>query len=371
MGSAQFLSSARLSTLIRVVAGLVAFAAACGKGLSVDSRSVRLRFQAASALAIAVAVLVAAPAKLAWTQADASASPESRGDTGSVPATTSTSNLLFGAYTPSSPESGVAATNTLETALGRRVDIVLWYQHWDGWGPEFHTEWVDAASSDGRIPLLTWEPWAPGTVNQPNFRLRRIADGAFDPYIRTWAHALAAYGKPVYLRPMHEMNGNWYPWCGTVNANTPVDYIDAWRHLHDIFAAAGATNARWVWSPYALDVPAGNAFERYYPGSQYVDVLALDGYNWGSTAKHRWQSFDQIFSRPYKRIAKLGPQPVWIAETASDESGGDKAAWVREMFRSAARYPRLQAIVWFNLLKERDWRATAPQGVASAFAPLS
>ncbi len=277
--------------------------------------------------------------------------------------------LLFGAYAPPSPESGMAAANRLEQDIGRRLDIVLWYQHWAGWGPEFHPEWVSAAASDGRIPLLTWEPWAPGSVDQPEFSLRRIADGAFDSYIQSWANALTAYGGVVYLRPMHEMNGNWYPWCGGVNGNSPADYVAAWRHMHDIFVRVGVSNVRWVWSPYAFDVPADNSFERYYPGSQYVDVLGLDGYNWGATTDHRWQSFNQIFAGAYKRIAKLGPQPIWIAETASDGTGGDKAAWVRDMFASAQKYPRLRAIVWFNLLKERDWRATSPDGVAATFAP--
>jgi beta-mannanase len=163
---------------------------------------------------------------------------------------------------------------------------------------------------------------------------------------------------------MHEMNGDWYPWGGTVNGNSAKDYVRAWRRMHDIFSRVGATNVRWVWSPHADDVPGtkANAFERYYPGSAYVDVLALDGYNWGSSPGSfgGWRSFDQIFVAPYARLARLGPQPIWIAETASDTVGGDKAAWIGDMFDFAAKRPRLRAIVWFDVLKERDWRATSP-----------
>ena len=281
--------------------------------------------------------------------------------------------LLFGAHTPGSPEGGVGATDELERRLERRISIVLWYQHWAGWGPEPNTEWLANVSGSGRTPLLTWEPWAPGGPEQPAFALRRIAGGEFDAYVKRWARALAGYGRPVYLRPMHEMNGNWYPWGGAVNGNTASDYVAAWRRMWRIFERAGARNVRWVWSPLVDDVPASSAnrFERYYPGSQFVDVLALDGYNWGGDfpAYGGWRSFDSVFLGAYARIARLGPQPVWIAETASAPEGGDKAAWVRDMFSSAAiRYPRLQAIVWFDVDKERDWRATSPDGVASAFA---
>jgi beta-mannanase len=149
--------------------------------------------------------------------------------------------------------------------------------------------------------------------------------------------------------------------------------VRAWRHLRAIFDRAEATNVRWVWSPCADDSPAqrANAFERYYPGAAYVDVLALDGYNWGTSAEGLggWRSFDQIFASPYARLTRLGTQPVWIAETASDAAGGDKPAWVRDMFASAARYQRIRAVVWFNTLKERDWRATTPEGCAAAFRP--
>ena len=304
---------------------------------------------------------------LATSAVNAHASPMFQGDPG-----LGTESLLFGAYTPPAPEDGMQAAYALEEQLGRRLDIISWYQHWGGWGSEFDASWVARAAAGGRIPMITWEPWTPGGVTQPRYRLAEIARGTFDTYIRRWADGLAAYGQPVFLRPMHEMNGDWYPWGGTVNGNSASDYVAAWRRMHDIFSAAGATNVRFVWSPLAEDTPnvTENAFERYYPGTRYVDVLALDGYNWGADAQAYggWRSFDDIFARPYARITRLGPQPVWIAEVGSGTEGGDKASWVLDMFASALRYPRLRAIVWFNQWKERDWRATTSPEVAAAFS---
>ncbi len=230
--------------------------------------------------------------------------------------------MLFGAYAPPAPESGMAAVEELERAVGRTLDIVLWYQHSDGPGSAFSPEWVDGIVAGGRIPLLTWEPWAPGPPEQPAFRLSRIADGAYDSYVEGWARSLEVYGKTLYLRPMHRDE----------RLVVPVGR-DGERELGERLRAGLAPPARDLRSrgrgeralgssPLVDDVPAtpANALERYYPGSRYVDVLALDGYNRGTSVPGfgGWRSFDAMFAAAYARIARLGSQPVWIAETASD-----------------------------------------------------
>jgi hypothetical protein len=233
---------------------------------------------------------------------------------------------------------------------------------------------LGAVAGAGRTPMLTWEPWAPiGGTDQPAYGLARIAGGAFDAYISSSALALKAIGSPVYLRPMHEMNSDWYPWGGTVNGNSPALFVQAWRHVVDVFRGLGASNVRFVWSPNNVDVPASNAMEGYYPGASYVDVLAVDGYNWGAgtPAFGGWQSFAQVFLPAYDRLRALGSQPIWIAEVGTTADGGDKAAWIRDMFARARGMDRLQAIVWFNENKERDWRAAPTPEIAAAFSPAA
>jgi hypothetical protein len=282
--------------------------------------------------------------------------------------------LQFGAHTAGDPYSGnIDATTGLEGAIGRHVDIVHWYQNWGAgaYGSAVQPSWIGAVTATGRTPLLTWEPWAPGGSAQPNYRLQRIVQGSFDAYITSWANALRSIGTTIYLRPMHEMNGDWYPWGGTVNGNSPALYVKAWRRMVDIFRKRGANNVRWVWSPNNFDVPASNRLESYYPGSSYVDVMAADLYNWGSAKPQwgGWQSFSQIFSGVYRRLSALGPQPIWIGEVGCAPNGGDKAAWIRDMFAQARSMSRLKAIVWFNVDKELDWRAAPTAAIAAAFAP--
>ena len=291
----------------------------------------------------------------------------------------SASAVTFGVHTPNDPFGGTTTkVDALQQDIARRIDVVSWFQNWGGepWVSQAHPHVFAAVTAGGRLPMVTWEPWRPGDGPwQPRFSLQRIAGGEFDDYIARWARSLRALGTTIYLRPMHEMNGNWYPWSGTVNGNSAALYKKAWVRMHTIFRAHGATNVRWVFSPITEDWPLepGNRFERYYPGRDYVDVLALDGYNWGATKPSfgGWRSFRATFASAYRRLARLGRQPIWIAEVGSATEGGDKAQWVRSMFRTAAKMRRLRAIVWMDTVDdhEGDWRVRSPYHVAAAFHP--
>ena len=284
----------------------------------------------------------------------------------------------FGSFSTGDPYSGHTRNiDSLERDTGRRVSIVHWFQNWGGgaWVSKVQKHTFKAVKKSKRRSLVTWEPWTPGHGPwQPNFSLARIAGGAHDAYIRSWAKRLKRTKTRVYLRPMHEMNGDWYPWGGTVNNNSPRLFRKAWRRMHRIFRQQKVRNVRWVWSPLHEDVPGtrANRFERYYPGRKYVDVLAMSGYNYGSNYPHfgGWRSFNKIFNKAYKRMKRLGRQPIWIAEVGSLAQGGDKAAWVRGMWRKARRMKRLKAIVWYDAVRDgRDWRARSPDWVAKAFKP--
>jgi len=292
----------------------------------------------------------------------------------------SQASVQFGTWSPGEPYAGnLDGVVKLQNDTGRRVDIVNWYQNWPAGGV---SSGINAVTASNRIPLLTWEPWDPSKWTSSQdwpYPLQTIVNGAHDNYIASFARTLRDVGRTVYLRPMHEMNGNWYPWSAAASGvrygTTPGLFKQAWQRIVTIFRANSATNVKFVWSPYALDVPASNPMENYYPGSSYVDVLALDGYNWGIdpvTQQPRnggWQTFAQLFDTAYDRLKALGPQPIWIAEVGSAPDGGDKAGWILDMWRRADEMDRVQAIVWFNENKEADWRANPTSEIASAFRP--
>lgn len=285
----------------------------------------------------------------------------------SVPAPRS---VLSGAYVPDpfwDPTGWPEALDAYAARTGRRPKIVQWFVQWGDRSP-FPATTARYLRSRGQIPLVTWEPWNwSAGASQPGYRLRRITAGAFDGYVRRFAQQAKAYGGPVYLRFAPEMNGDWNPWSELVNGNRPGDYVRAWKHVRAIFTAVGARNVRWVWTPI-VQYPGSTPLARVFPGDRFTDVVGLDGYNWGSTKPYLgWQSFAQVFGPSLTAVRALSRRPLWIAEVGCTEAGGNKAAWVDDMFAAVARDSRISALVWFNANKETDWRVNSSPATMTAF----
>jgi beta-mannanase len=259
----------------------------------------------------------------------------------------------------------LAQVNTFEQDARHHAGLVMWFADWA------HTSHFDAAqaaavAARGSVPEITWEPWdATGGTRQPAYRLERLIDGDHDGYVRRWAREIAAYGRPVRLRFAHEMNAHAYPWAEAVNGNRPGQFVRAWRRVHAIFAQAGASNVQWVWSPVAGAVRAD-----LYPGSDQVDVIGVSGFNGGSVLfGRRWRTFADAFGSALDGLHALAPgKPVELAEIASAEAGGSKAAWIRGLFAEIRRRPYVRSLVWFNLRKETDWRIESSGAARRAFA---
>ena len=108
--------------------------------------------------------------------------------------------------------------------------------------------------------------------------------------------------------------------------------------------------------------------EGLYPGADVVDAVALDGYNWGtSTSWGTWTEPEALFGPGLEQLRRLEPGlPVVVAETASAELGGSKPAWVRSLVAYLAAQPDVTALVWFDHLKEADWRIDSTPESAAA-----
>lgn len=260
--------------------------------------------------------------------------------------------LAMGIFEPGAPGDPKVLDRIAEQ-IGRMPAFVQWYEAWGSdisrFSERLRIERLQAVAERGAIPYITWEPWIPELgPEQPEYAPARIAAGEYDAYLRTWALPLAAWGGPVYLRMFHELNAEWYPWGAVHPWNTPEDLVAAWRHVCQVFRDAGAWNVRWVW---CVDAALGKvALSRIYPGDDVVDWVGIDGYNWGlEHPESGWRSFDEIFSVAYRSLVRLTARPVMIAETASVERGGDKAAWIANAFAALPRrYSRVRAIAWFN-----------------------
>ncbi|GGK98419.1 hypothetical protein GCM10007382_18330 [Salinibacterium xinjiangense] len=278
----------------------------------------------------------------------------------------SRSRLRFGVATPG----GALAHSELDavaTLVNESPSIVMSYKDFN---QALSIAELDSVRARGATSLITWEPWAwGGGLSQPAYSSARVTNGTYDAYLTQWGRALAAWGQPVMLRYGHEMNGSWYPWADGVNGNAPGDFAAAWRHVHDVVTAAGATNVSWVWSPN-IPYTGSTPLAGLYPGAAYVDAVALDGYNWGTSAGwSTWQAPAALFDTGLAQLRALAPgKQIIIAETSSSEAGGSKAKWNTALVAYLAKQPDVTGFVWFHFLKEADWRINSSTTSASALA---
>jgi beta-mannanase len=110
--------------------------------------------------------------------------------------------------------------------------------------------------------------------------LRDIANGKYDTSIRTWMQQVAAYGHPFFLILDVEMNGTWEPYSPGVNDNTSADFVNMWRHVHDLAQQAGAANITWVWAPNVDPRGLFTPYDQVFPGTAYVDGPASTASTW-------------------------------------------------------------------------------------------
>ena len=269
--------------------------------------------------------------------------------------------VALGVYVKPDPSVGdaEATLRRFETTIDRHLAIVQTFTGWEdpsGAMIPFPTAFATTASSLGATPMITWQPeqavdaaQAGGALSdQPDFSLAELASGRYDAYIRSWALEARSFGKPVYVRMMHEMNDRTYPWSIGVNGNSSAQgYITAWRHIVDIFRSAGAGNVEFVSCVGAQ--PASPDPTLYFPGDGYVSWIAIDGYNRGTP----WQSFTSIFTGSYRELTAVSTRPVMIAETGTVEQPGDpsaKAAWIMSAFEHEIPdgFPRVRAVLYFD-----------------------
>lgn len=290
--------------------------------------------------------------------------------------------IYWGAYVQNAPWN-MAELDTFEAITEKPVAIVHFGLPWkqNGVFRRFPKPQMDAIRERGSIPLIGWGSQHLGHgPEQPDFRLSVIAGGAYDDFIAEWALAAKAWGHPFFLKFDWEMDGQWqFPWSVQLNGNQIDDYVVAWRHVHDIFTAQGATNVTWVWCPTTVS-PKSVPLPPLYPGDDYVDWTCLHGYNFGGS---NWLTFAKVFSGypqnpydSYQQILEIAPsKPIMLGEWASAEAGdggAKKAAWIQDALEVQIpnNFPQIRAVVWFNWNSEagRTWNIDSSAASAEAFA---
>lgn len=230
--------------------------------------------------------------------------------------------------------------------LGARPEHVLFFRDMH---PKrgFPTAAAEICKRYGATAVISKELWLWGERNgERKDWLGHINSGKTDAYWREWAKDAKAFDSEVILRFGFEMNGDWFGW-----GQQPEAFQAAWKRVHTIVRnEVGARNVQFMFSPNIEwdQSKKLSAIERYYPGDEFVELLGLDGYNFGDSHSkyHRWQSYDEVFE---KSIAKMSQskKPLILAEIGCAD-GPRKAAWMKEFLQKVKSDPRVDGFIYFN-----------------------
>ena len=173
---------------------------------------------------------------------------------------------------------------------------------------------------------------------------RRIAEGYGDRYLIAMNKAIADYGRPIYIRPMAEMNGHWNFYCAFNSNGTSRGKLHSTKSFRLAFkriylilhggdvATMNTRFANWrvrklqsdrltlpenayptlkvFWNPQGFGSPdiAANSADAYYPGDDYVDVVGDDIYDQGG--RYEYDAMVDLYraypGKPFA-IGEFGP----------------------------------------------------------------
>ena len=260
-----------------------------------------------------------------------------------------TGGKFFGVEAQGAPS--LAPVASFAASVGKKPDLVGQYLAWNS---SFDAKAVNAAWSYGALYYIAWEPY--GTTAQA------IADGQSDGYISRFASAVRALNLPVAISFGHEMNGNWYPW-GT-DQTSAAQFVAAWRHIHNLFIQAGASNVIWVWNPNVINGVPQVGLRPYWPGDSYVDWVGITGY-FPSSGE---ETFASLYEPTMAEVKQFTTKPIIIAET-SVETGPSETQAARSLVAGVKHRRGVLGFIWFDFDKAGvDWQVESRPAVRAAVA---
>lgn len=244
-----------------------------------------------------------------------------------------------------------AYLNTFTNKYGAQPGYIIRFQQIDD---AFPTEFVNFFLSRSISSVISVNVMSMKAEKSRNDTLlREITSGIWDSTLNNFAEQARQINGKVYLRFGYEMNGDWFAW-----GKKPKEFIQAWNYVHKIFTRKGATNVKWIFSPGVLwdGATVENDLINYYPGDSVVDIVGLDGYNYGNIYKDgyqlRWKSFQQIFNVSLDAVSRF-EKPLWITEVGC-VSDRRRSEWLKDLFSFMESNPCIDAMIWFDCHKKNE-----------------
>ena len=243
--------------------------------------------------------------------------------------------------------------NQLENRIDYELDFLVRYQSLSNTA-DVPLEELKMAYSENKFVELTLQTIYNDDRDNSSVQYD-ILKGKYDDYLNKYARDIKSFGHPVLFRFNNEMNGDWCLYSSYHFSKDTEIFKETWKYVYSIFEKNGVDNALWVWNPHDGSFPNfnWNHYLNYYPGDEYVDIVGLTGYNAGTYYPgETWRGFKEIYDPLYDEYVGLFEQPLMITEFGSNSVGGDKIAWINEMFDTMKKYDRIKVAIWWNGI---DW----------------
>lgn len=273
--------------------------------------------------------------------------------------------LLFGHVNLDGTTTEVQDYRAREVEIGRKFDGFMTYVAAQ---PDFTP--VDTVIGAEHPPYIVLS-WARG--NLPLSVIPDVAAGRYDSEFRAMADGIRSRAPTVFVvRLFWEFNYTGAEWNDGNYGNTPQPFIDAWRHVVDIFRARKVGNVLFDWNPVRVASNLSQDPAPYYPGNDYVDVIGLDAYSrnvqsscyqlatTGFNGSDWYAEYSKgSYGKPLM-FGEIGVQP----EDAYPPPRVDRPTWWHECLRSLQeKLPDIRAFTYFDSQAAPDkpnWHTDAP-----------
>ena len=199
--------------------------------------------------------------------------------------------------------------NYSNTTLWRRwtraggIMSAMW--HWNMLAND-STDWTCTPGTEGRQTSFRPSAILSAGSDEYNMMISRIDQ------VAEWLKPLKTAKVPVLWRPLHEAQGNWTednPGTGWHKAwfwwgiDGPEAFKVLWQVMYDrMVNHHGLDNLIWIFN-------AGDS-KRWYPGDEYVDIVAFDFYNKSLSEMHWWYDyFHEAYPGKLYAISEFGGIP--------------------------------------------------------------
>ena len=206
------------------------------------------------------------------------------------------------------------ADSVVNEAIKRHKEGYVITLMWHTGKPQDNPPFDWKTSTQGEMRDAEWkELITPGTLLHKKWEARVDS-------IAIYLKKLKNAKVPVLWRPYHEMNGIWF-WWGDKKGKE--GYAKLWKMMYHRFVNYHhLDNLIWVWNanaPRDLEDDEAYDYKFYFPGVDYVDVLAADVYHNDYKQSHH----DDLLKLAKGKIIALGEigevptpeiltqQPMW------------------------------------------------------------